>query len=204
MSQLTIIYPKKRSDFAYQYDCELRPQPGGIEVDPEEKTLGVYCNGNINGTPEDVWHGRRLWYRINDPMHTTIAEISALIDEAKPYAERICAGYDTEWDGNNWVGSLNEDAEEAAQTIAQIVGEFYPSPENGLFDDEDDDDEENEDEEPEYECEIFTEDELLKFEDIEDARTYFYNLPYEERKKIIRENICNTEFPGFPAEKEKN
>jgi len=73
-----------------------------------------------HAVPYDVWHGRRL--RSTVPPLTARAA-NALLARLLPLAERIEAGYSTDWDGNNHVGNLNTDAQAAADEVDRICEE---------------------------------------------------------------------------------
>ena len=118
--------PRRVTDFRCHYRTQINAQPGGIEVDPEERIMQAFVNTEINGTPCDVWHGRRFWFCLPDPMSTSVRELAELMRNLKPLAQRICDGYESEWNGNNFVGRLNADAQAAYDEMQQRVEYYYP------------------------------------------------------------------------------
>ncbi len=101
-----------------RYDGQTQEQPAYIELDLEDKTLSADWNGEIgNAVPMDVWHGLRRRYHI--PC-LVADEANALMEEIAPLCERVVAGSEIVWDGNNWVAKLNEDAEDAEMEIDRM------------------------------------------------------------------------------------
>jgi len=58
----------------------------------------------------------------------TAAGMNRLMDEIAPLADRVLAGSEIEWDGNNHVGKLDEDAQDASDEIERICDELEPAP----------------------------------------------------------------------------
>lgn len=92
------------------------------EASIDERT---YYGGD--GTPFDEWHGRTLTW-------TFAAEILDLETLREDLGEggrlavlldRVKAGHSVKWDGNNHVGRLSEDAEEANEEISRLLGEWH-------------------------------------------------------------------------------
>lgn len=107
-----------------QYPGQLQPQPGYVELDGSMVTADY--SGEIgNGVPADVWHNRTLRWYINGAMSGS--DINDLIEQITPLLEIVYAGHDTEWDGNNWVGKLTDEAQEASEQIERICTEYQPS-----------------------------------------------------------------------------
>lgn len=97
------------------YDCQCNAQDAYLELDLDG-TLTADSNAEIgNGVPADVWHGRTL--RFNIPNNLTAKGIQDLVQDVKPLLERIHAGHDERWDGNNWIGTLTEDAKAASEEL---------------------------------------------------------------------------------------
>jgi hypothetical protein len=94
--------------------------PAYIEIDPDagELSAGV---GQKSGTPIYVWLKKAC--RVGVSAHLMHDEIKELLDEIKPLAEVVASGYAEKWDGSNYVGRLDADAEGALSKIEQICGE---------------------------------------------------------------------------------
>jgi hypothetical protein len=99
---------------------------GGGEVSLADRT---YYGGD--GTFEDEWNDRTLAYEIAGPgvidtdlLREDLAEggvLSTLID-------RVKAGHEVVWDGNNNVGHLDEDAQEASDELERLLGDDDGAP----------------------------------------------------------------------------
>jgi hypothetical protein len=56
--------------------------------------------------------------------------VNRVLEELRPLADRVIAGYESEWDGNNHVARFDEDAQEAIEEIGELL--------NGIGVDDDD------------------------------------------------------------------
>ena len=102
------------------YDGQSEPQPAYIELDLRHGTLLADYNSEVgNGVPGAVYHGFERRYRI--PALTAEAA-NQVMEELVPLAERILADWKEEWDGNNMVARLGEDAQEAEEEIQEKLG----------------------------------------------------------------------------------
>ena len=101
------------------YQNELQGQPCHIALDLEDGQMWADYNAEIgSGIPASVYHGRTRWWGI--PC-LTAAAANQLMADLKPLAERVLAGSEVEWDGNNNVGILNDDASAAEQEIYALL-----------------------------------------------------------------------------------
>ena len=115
MSALTVQPVEK---LYHKYPRQTEQQPCYLEL-TEDGTVLMTWDGEIGGAvPATVWHGRdRRW---NIPcLKSHVAE--QLMNELLPLLERVHAGLTVEWDGNNMVGSLDEDAYEASEEIEKQI-----------------------------------------------------------------------------------
>ena len=101
-----------------KYDSEFQPQPAFIRMD-EDGEIDAWVNGNINGTPMSVWHGRTLTWRV--PSNVRGDALLAFVQEHHPLFERVYLGHEVDWDGNNHVGKLDEDAQAASEEIEKAT-----------------------------------------------------------------------------------
>lgn len=102
------------------YDGQAEPQPAYIELDTQAGTLLADYDSEIgNAVPGSVWHGLERRYRI--PILTADAA-NRVMQEITPFAERIVAGTEAEWDGNNTVAVMNEDAKAAEEELEDHLG----------------------------------------------------------------------------------
>ena len=111
----------------HRYPQQTNPQPVCIEINPEAGTIAAEVNAEIgNAVPTDVWHNRILRYTLNNIL--TIKAINELMAQILPLAERITAGHTEKWDGNNYVGKLDDDAQEASNEIERICDDIGDNP----------------------------------------------------------------------------
>lgn len=102
------------------YDGQSEPQPAYIELDTQAGTLLADYDAEIgNAVPATVWHGLERRYSI--PILTADAA-NRVMKEIVPFAERIVAGTEAEWDGHNTVAVMNEDAQAAEEELEDHLG----------------------------------------------------------------------------------
>jgi hypothetical protein len=96
-------------------------QPVFVELDLESGDLSAYVSPDIgNGMPERVYNRRAIRWEI--PVLTPEA-CNALLDEIEPHAGILWDGSTIEFDGRNHVGTLDDDAQDAVQTISDLCDE---------------------------------------------------------------------------------
>lgn len=115
-----------------KYDGQLMPQPAYISIDVATGKIDADYSGEIGGAvPARVWHGIERRHAIN-PFAEGIALAAFL--QTEPFtvlAQRIVDGSDEEWDGSNWIGTLNDDAAAAEEELAALIAsEFHPAGNN--------------------------------------------------------------------------
>ena len=102
-----------------KYACEFQPQPAYIRMD-EDGEIDAWANGEIgNAVPASIWHGRTLTWRV--PSDVKGEALLAFVKEHQRLFERVYLGHEVDWDGNNLVGKLDEDAQEASEEIEQAA-----------------------------------------------------------------------------------
>jgi len=113
----------------------LRPQTPYLELDltsPDKPIhIDTYCQ--IDGTPISVWHGvvRRYYLSPKTNAEALTTDINAGVFD--DLFQRIVDGSEVEWDGNNYVGHLTEDAREAEEELEKLL-EDYVDRSIGLWD----------------------------------------------------------------------
>lgn len=91
-------------------------QPVYLEIDPKEGTMLMDSDAIVGpGMPGEVWSGIVRQYRI--PFVPTAKAANKMMRELKPLAQKIADGHSVEWNGQNWVGVLTEEAEEAEREL---------------------------------------------------------------------------------------
>lgn len=105
-------------DIYHWYSREPAPQPAFIELDLRSGELSADYDAEVSrAVPESVFHHRVLRFTI--PLLPPDA-VNELLDEASPVAQRILNGAVVGWNGNNEVGTLDQDAQEAEQELNDL------------------------------------------------------------------------------------
>jgi hypothetical protein len=103
-----------------QYDRQTQPQDAYVEIHADG-TINYESNSEIgNAVPVSVWN-RRI-RRIKIPNHFTATGYQQLHDYLMADLEILINGMDEKWDGNNWVGTLSEEARETLDQLEQASG----------------------------------------------------------------------------------
>lgn len=115
----------------HRYPGQTNPQGCYIGLDTRDGSVWADWDGEIgNAVPMSVWHGLvRRWHI--PPL--LAAEVNRLLDEIKPLLQRVIDGAEAEWDGNNIVGRYDDDAQDAAAEINQIIEARYQTVDDGLL-----------------------------------------------------------------------
>lgn len=102
-----------------KYDREFQAQPAYIRMD-EDGEIDAWVNGEIgNAVPASIWNGRTLTWRV--PSNVRGDALLAFVKEHQGLFERVYLGHEVDFDGNNHVGKLDEDAQEASEEIEQAA-----------------------------------------------------------------------------------
>ncbi|MEW6647203.1 MAG: hypothetical protein AB1450_08400 [Pseudomonadota bacterium] len=122
MSNVSINTSNLREKIAplyHRYQSQSEAQDAYVEM-TENGTVSADWDGEISGTPADVWHNRTLRWSV--PSTVRGDELADLLERADVIAllERVYLGHTVEWDGNNHVGHLDDDADEASGELARI------------------------------------------------------------------------------------
>jgi hypothetical protein len=84
----------------------------------EDGAVSVDYSGEIgNAIPAYVWHDRILRWRI--PNDLSPAGIDHLMDDVQAELQALHNGHSIEWDGNNHVGRLTNEAREISEVLVQ-------------------------------------------------------------------------------------
>lgn len=111
-----------------QNDC----QGAYIELDLKDKSLNADWNGEIgNAIPFSVYYGHCRRYGVSPYM--TEKETNDLMTELLPLANKVLAGYESVWDGNNYVADFTTGARKAICEIEEITANSCLNSENDVF-----------------------------------------------------------------------
>jgi len=109
-----------------KYQNECQPQPAYITLNPESRTIDADYNGEIgNGIPCSVFNGKA--YRWKIPADLPAASVLSFIDEHSAFFDAVCDGYAEVYDGNNYVGRLNDEAQRANEFLDRLTEELQAS-----------------------------------------------------------------------------
>jgi hypothetical protein len=105
----------------HRYPGQTSPQPAYIEMTEDGEVSADYSGEIGNAVPMYVWHGRTLrWSVPSDVRGEALAEFLA-DPETLALLERVHAGHVVDWDGNNHVGSLSDDARDASEGLDRLI-----------------------------------------------------------------------------------
>jgi hypothetical protein len=118
-----------------EYDPYKRtgqPSATVIELDPERRLITVDQEYDSGSTSFDRWNGIVLYWRVDG--HPQEDDVRRWIEDHIADWETICAGHSVEWNGNNHVGRMTDEASEAEAAIDRELTEGWPpafDPEQG-------------------------------------------------------------------------
>ncbi|MGW1189261.1 hypothetical protein [Streptomyces sp. NPDC002559] len=124
MTGVKIIECTDPTELFCHYSGQSEAQSAYIELDLREGALLADYDSEIGGgCPFSVFHGFDRRYTV--PVLTAEAA-NRVMREIAPLAERILADWEEEWDGNNMVARLGEDAAAAEEEIEAALGTGHP------------------------------------------------------------------------------
>jgi len=105
---------------------DLRQERAYLYFDPSDGRLWTTTLNTFerSGIPMEVYHGVILRWPL--PNSTNGERLTQAINDGEfdDLFDRIRAGYTCDWDGSNWVGTLNRDAENAYLEIESLLERF--------------------------------------------------------------------------------
>jgi hypothetical protein len=123
-TSIKIVDQGHQSDLAplyFRYKNQTNPQPAYVTLLTNGKVMADYSGEIGNGIPMDVWLGRARRYPVS-PCVNGAALVDCLeSDEMRDLLQRVYDGLEDVWDGNNYVGKLTQDAEDAETDIERIL-----------------------------------------------------------------------------------
>lgn len=125
---MTIEITRPTDHLYHQYPAQSNPQPVFLELRPEDDPprLRADWDGEIgNAVPMSVYHGRVIRFGLPSPYYSG-GVLCRMLDEIASLCETICAGYSSEWDGNNHVGRLTDEAQDAREAVEQYLERQEP------------------------------------------------------------------------------
>ena len=106
-----------------EYPNQQEPQPCFIELDLKAQAMRAAYNCEIgNAVPFSVWHGHDRRY----PVALLCADsANQLMESLAVLAERVIAGYTSEWDGSNHNAEFSDEAFIADARIWELCSETF-------------------------------------------------------------------------------
>lgn len=118
ISSVEIVRVRTRAELHKHYDGQTKTQDCYVELNCRDRLLHADWNCEIgNAVPAAVWHGHTRRWGI---ATLTADAANDLLDEIAPLAERVCDGYERDWDGNNHVARFSADALAAMDEIERL------------------------------------------------------------------------------------
>lgn len=115
---IRIIPVENAKDLHCHYSGQIEAQGIYVELDCKNETLSISYNGEIgNAVPFSVYHGFDQRFAI--PLLNT-SKMNDLLEEILPIAEKVLEGFEEVYNGQNWVASFTEEAEEAIEEISSL------------------------------------------------------------------------------------
>lgn len=109
-----------------RYRTESNPQPAYIEIDLEKETVEADYSGEIgNAVPANVWHGLVRRIPVTPYAKGTVLAAFLESDELRTLVERMIAGFESVWNGNNYVSKMTPDATAAEDELERAAEAFF-------------------------------------------------------------------------------
>lgn len=103
-----------------------------LTLDIDDSGVSVFVRtrySSDNGIPMDVWHGRRREYVLaTGPAVIALDQIREDLKDGGKLSiliDRIRAGHSVDWDGSNFRGKLNDDADEADRELDSMINDDW-------------------------------------------------------------------------------
>lgn len=119
---MKIICPAGKAPIYVKYPSQSNAQNAFIQLDCRNEVLRAGYNPEIgSGVPFDVHYGHLRRYDVPaDVNGESLKEFMNSV-EVKELCERVIDGYSSEWNGNNHVAELDDDAQEAEAELEELV-----------------------------------------------------------------------------------
>jgi len=111
-----------------------------LSVDWESEEIGVEIYYRDGSTPGDVWHGLRRLIQL--PNTVDASSLKEDVDDLLPRIDSIRAGYESYWNGHNWIGKFSDEAQEELYSLEYDIEQnpetlFRLCEDGGLWDADD-------------------------------------------------------------------
>ena len=94
------------------------------QTNPQSRFFEIYQNGSVevdvdpeigNAVPSKVWNREIIRFYIPDSFNRK--DIISFYSANRSMFASVVSGMDTEWNGNNYIGTLTEEAKEALNSL---------------------------------------------------------------------------------------
>lgn len=128
-----IDLPRIRNEVApmfWQASNEIAPAGAHLELDCETGDVRLGWASSGDGVPEPVWYQRTRRYEI--PAYVSGSALADCLDspETTLLLERIYLGVEIEWNGSNFDGNADDDAEMAEDDLTDLLRNLSDHPAN--------------------------------------------------------------------------
>lgn len=107
-----------------QYSQQNSPQPAYVMMDRYGVVTADY-DGNVGGgVSSDDFHGITLRFEVSPLINGAVLHAFLMADEAKSLLSIIDDGHSIDWNGNNWVGTLSDEAQQATEDFNDLLSDF--------------------------------------------------------------------------------
>lgn len=115
-----------------RYSRQTNPQPAYVYL-TEDGDVGADYSGEIgNSVPMAVWNNRTLHWGVKSDINGNLLA-DFLENEARPLLEKVHEGHEVDWDGNNHVGLLSDEAKIAAEQLQDMLDNLWQNGEGGVW-----------------------------------------------------------------------
>jgi len=113
-NEISVIYTDDDDELYCQYSGQSGPQPALLCLNLDDGEVSASYRANIGGQSMRAFHNRDIEWEI--PTFRVDA-FRRFIDSVRDDLQTIFDGATVEWNGNNYVGRLDDDARDAADRI---------------------------------------------------------------------------------------
>lgn len=124
---LQVIVPEGKMPLYCHYEEQEKPQFSYVKLQPEAGILTAEYNTDIgNAVPLAASNSRIFLWAV--PERISSENLRILLEEIRPLAEQLCAGYSREFNGTDFVGQLTGKARETYGKIEEICQNALKNP----------------------------------------------------------------------------
>jgi hypothetical protein len=100
-----------------------------ITIDPEDMECYISQECDNNSTSIDKWNGMIIGRKLNGTLDGDDCKDFLESEDGQALLTRICDGWSADYNGNNYVGGLDDDAQNALDELVEELESFYSNKE---------------------------------------------------------------------------